>query len=43
LTVVRGGSFNSISTNTLGARGYQDFNSFTYTNNVGVGLRIVSP
>jgi formylglycine-generating enzyme required for sulfatase activity len=43
LTVVRGGSFNTIITNALGARGYQEFNSFTFTNTVGVGLRIVSP
>ena len=44
IAIARGGSFNSISTNTVGARGFQSIQSGTvFTNTVGIGLRIVSP
>jgi len=43
VTVARGGSFNSIATNNISARGYQTIESFAWTNTVTIGLRIVSP
>ena len=41
--IARGGSWSSISTNLLGAHGFQTIDSAAVTNTVGIGLRIVSP